>query len=607
MVTHVSGAAEDAALHALAERWLQVVAVAGFVPGRRTRFVLALREMLRELLTAAATEPFDAEPVRRVGARLVELRMADPQVLGASVRLLTDHLPALRDGEAGVARDRMLLVLEQLINGFGAALRQAAMHAGEDLNRSLRVTWEVEKAVLEIQLQHARLHDAVTHLPNRTFLREQLRSIIATGGAGRRFGLCLLRIDDFDDLNDALGHRLGDEVLEAIGWRLGDLVRAWTGEDRGPHGLWTGSDRCLLAHLGGERFVLVVTGTHGAEDMVKLAEQARQAVHTVALPAVDGYELRVRVSAGIVEGAVTARAEPDDWLRDVHLALIWAQKDHRDWAVHDDARARVDIARHRLVAAMPAALERGEFEPYFQPLVSLGGPRIIGLEALVRWPHPTLGVIGPEEFIGPAEQTGLIRPLGHAVLEKACRLGSLWRSRGHDLLISVNLSPWQLDDPGLVASVADVLRRTGLPAGRLQLEITESAAVDSHRGILGELAEFGIRLALDDFGTGQASLASLSRLPVRMVKLAAPLVADLDQPDNAAAVAIVHRTIELCHDLGCTVTAEGIETERQYARLRDLGCDYGQGFRFGRPVSAASISGLLKGGRLWNGEPPPRG
>lgn len=584
-MAHPGKGADETSLNALAQRWLRVVAAAGYVPVRRGKAVTALRDLLRTMVTAAA-----ADPGRWVGARLVELRMADPQVLGASVRLLADRLPELVDGDRRVARDRVLELLEQMINGFGAALRDATMSAAEDMNRAMNVAWQSERIRLQDELHRTRLRDAVTLLPNRVSLRERLRAGIATARAGQRLGVCLLRIDDFGDLNDALGHGCGDDVLAAVGRSLRELVRDWADAP-----LAHDADRCFLAHLGGEQFAVVVAGTHGVQEMIKLADQVRGTLRTVPLPSVDGYELRVRISAGIVEDDAATRTEPDEWLRDAHLALAWAGKGHRGWAVFDHTRAQTDVTRHRLAAAMPVALERGEFEPFFQPLLTLADRRIIGVEALARWRHPTAGVLEPKHFITPAEATGLIRPLGRTLLAQSCRRGGAWRARGHDLLISVNLSPRQLDDPDLIAAVMEALDRADLPAERLQLEITESADVEQHRGVLEQLAELGIRLALDDYGTGYSNLASLSRLPVAMVKLAAGLITDLDKGD-AAAVAVADHIIQLCHALSITVTAEGIETETQYLRLRDLGCDYGQGYLFARPGPAGVINGLLRPG-----------
>ncbi|MDI6098344.1 bifunctional diguanylate cyclase/phosphodiesterase [Actinoplanes sp. NEAU-A12] len=587
-MTHPVRSADESSLNALAQRWLREVAAVGYVPGRRAKPLQEIKELLLELVSAVTAEPFELEPGWRVGARLVELRMADPKVIGVTVRLLTAHLPQLFDGDPDVVGDRVPRVLEQVNNGFAAALRDTAMAIGEDINRAMRVTWQADKSVLQHRLQYARLHDPVTGLPNRAYLREALRRLTAGGGRGR-LGVCLLRVDGFADLNDALGHSHGDGLLEAIGSRLRDLVRSWQDTARDQSTGPEDDDRYLLAHLGGEQFVLVVTGTANAHQMVKVAKLARLALRTVVLPSVDGYVPRVKTSAGIVEAQAGSRTEPDEWLRDVHRALAWARADPGGVMVFEQARARADIVRHRLAAAMPAALERGEFEPYFQPILALADRRVVGVEALARWRHPRAGLLVPAEFIMLAEQTGLIRQLGHTLLEQACRHGAAWRSHGHELLINVNLAAAQLADPGLVAVVADVLYRTKLPAEWLQLEITETAAVDQYRQVLHDLVELGVRLALDDYGTGYASLRSLSRLPVTTVKLAAELVADLEDGDDAAAAAIVRHTIGMCHDLNITVIAEGIETETQYRRLSRLGCDLGQGFLFARPTSASTL------------------
>jgi diguanylate cyclase (GGDEF)-like protein len=587
-MTHTIRDADESSLDALALRWLREVAAVGYVPGRRAKTLREIRELLRRLVSAIAAEPFEPDPGRRVGARLVELRMADPKVIGATVRLLTNGLPRLFDGGPDVVDGRVLQVIEQVSNGFAAALRDTAMAIGEDINRTMRVAWQADESALHQRLQHTRLHDPVTGLPNRAHLRESLRRLAVDGGSGR-LGVCLLRIDGFADLNDALGHGHGDDLLKAIGRRLRDLVQSWMATARDQSTGRDDDDRYLLAHLGGEQFVLVMTGTTNTHQMVKVAKLARLALRTVALPSVDGYAPRVKTSAGIVEAPAGSRGRPDEWLRDAHRALAWAGDDPGGVMLFEQDRAQRDISRHRLAAAMPAAVERGEFEPFFQPILALADRRVVGMEALARWRHPMEGLLGPPRFIMLAEQTGLIRQLGHSLLEQACHRGAAWRARGHELLVGVNLAATQLTDPGLVAAVADVLHRTKLPPECLQLEITESAAVGHCRQVLHDLVELGVRLALDDYGTGVACLRALSRLPVTTVKLAAELVADLEDGDDAAAAAIVRHTISLCHDLNITVIAEGIETEVQYLTLRRLGCDLGQGFLFAEPAAGGAV------------------
>jgi diguanylate cyclase (GGDEF)-like protein len=543
---------------ALAGDWLRGVAAAGFVPGVRARARAALRDLLEEFVAAVRAEPFDPAPGHRIGTDLVDLRMSAPPVIGTTVHLLAGRLPAML-GDQAYVRTRILDLLECLATGFVAAQRDAAVRAAEEMNRAEKIHWRTVQTDLQRQLQQALLHRPDTGLPNEQHLRERLAA--ETGG---RLGLCLLSVDRFAEFTDALGHDHGTRLLTAVAYRLGGGT--------------------FLAHLGDDQFALLVTGTAGADDVVKVADRARRML-AAAIP-IDGHALRVTVTAGVVEGPA-AGVEPGTWLHDARAALSWAHQDQRALAVFDPGRAAADLRRHQLAAAMPAALERGEFQLHYQPLHRLADRAVIGVEALARWQRPgSAEPLAPAHFITLAERTGLIRPLGRLLLEQACRQGAAWRRAGHDLLISVNLSPLQLGDPALPADVADLLHRTGLPAGRLQLEITETAAIVEHRDALTRLAGLGVRLALDDFGTGYSSLAALSTLPFTDAKLAAEFLAD---PPTEA----LRHTISLCHALGMTVTAEGIETAGHEQTLRDLGCDHGQGYLFARPVPAAGVTRLL--------------
>jgi diguanylate cyclase (GGDEF)-like protein len=564
----------DDALRALAEQWLRGVVTAGFVPGVRARARTALRDLLDELVAAVRAEPFDPARGYRVGVELVDLRMAAPAVAGVTVRLFAGRLPAILGGGAEV-EERVLLLLDQLVTGFTTAQRSAAVGAAEQMNRSEKIHWRRVQTDLQKRLQDALLHEAQTGLPNRQFLRKELGERIAAAAPGERLGVCLLGVDGVAELTDALGRDNGDRLLADVAGRLRQVASA---------------GGYFLAHLGEEEFALVVAGTTGHDEVIKAAASARFAL-SPAFP-VDGYSFSVGVTAGVVEDT-PAGTHPDGWLRDAHLALAWARQDRREHAVFEAVRAEADRSRHRLAAAMPVALAKGEFIPHYQPLYRLSDHSIAGVEALARWERPGgLPALNPQQFIGLAERTGLIRPLGRALLEQACRQGAAWRRQGHDLLVSVNLSPLQLGEPGLAAEVADILHRTGLPAGRLQLEITESAAVDEHRDRLRELAAHGLRLAIDDFGTGYANLAVLSRLPVTGLKIAGELVAELDTASSAAADILRH-TVALCHDLGIEVTAEGLETEAREALAGELGCDLGQGYLFARPAPPAEIIRLL--------------
>jgi diguanylate cyclase (GGDEF)-like protein len=496
--------------------------------------------------------------------------MAAPQVAGATVRVLGERMPDLLGGDpAAVAR--LPELVGQVAAGFASAQREAALTAAESMARAEKLTWHRAQLDLQTRLQHALLHEAVTGLPNRAHLRAHLRERIAERDG--RIGVCLLRVEEFADLNKALGHDAGDALLAAIGARIDGLAG-------------------LAAHLGDEHFALVLDDTGGPDDVVKAAEQAARALaRSVDL---DGYTPTLTARCGLVEGPVegtTATA----WLRDASVALDWAVADGVPYAVHQSTRATADLQRHRLTAALPTALDRGEVVAHFQPLYKLSDHSIVGFEALARWDR-----VGPAEFIPFAERTGLIGRIGRHVLAESCAQAARWHSLGHPVTVSVNLSARQLGDRGLVASVADILDRSGLEPESLQLEITESAALDDYHEMLHQLAGLGVRLAVDDFGTGYARLAVLPRLPIHGVKLAAEFLDELDHRDIRGATVLRH-TIAFCRDLGITVTGEGIETVAQEKRLRDLGCHLGQGYLFARPDTAEAATALLTGGR-----PPAR-
>jgi EAL domain-containing protein (putative c-di-GMP-specific phosphodiesterase class I) len=312
---------------------------------------------------------------------------------------------------------------------------------------------------------------------------------------------------------------------------------------------------------------------------------------------VDGHELTVSASVGIVERQV-AGTSPMELMRAADSTVHWAKAaGGARWSIFDAARSRQELARYALAAAIPAALDRGEFHLDYQPLTSLRDGRVLGMEALVRWRHPELGVLRPDTFIGLAEETGLIVRLGSWVLAEACREARTWPAEaGTAPFVSVNLAVCQLHRPGLVQEVQGVLERTGLPPERLQLEITESSmmsTVAEPARALRVLDELGVRIAIDDFGTGYCNLAYLRDLPVTELKVAGEFVAgsraSADDPGSRTNERILTSLVSLAHALGLTVTAEGVETAEQADRLRAIDCDAGQGWHFGRPGPAAQF------------------
>ncbi|WP_327042933.1 EAL domain-containing protein [Micromonospora ureilytica] len=445
-----------------------------------------------------------------------------------------------------------------------------------------------ERYELQQRLRFQALHDPLTGLPNRTLFFETLGRVLDTAGVGQRVGVCFLDLDGFKAINDSLGHDLGDRLLVMIGRRLAACVA--------DHGH-------LVARMGGDEFVILVDGGNDTDDAVAVAEAALAAV---AAPVhVGEHQLAVSASVGIVQ-CPASETSASELMKAADTTLYWAKAAGRGrWAVYDPERGARDIARSALVAGLPAALDRGEFVLHYQPIVSLLEGTMLAVEALVRWEHPELGLIGPDRFIGLAEETGLIVRLGEWVLRRACADAERWRREFPEarLVVSVNLAARQADEPAIVDTVADALQTSGLPAGLLQLELTESAVMGSAGEplrSLHRLAALGVRLAVDDFGTGYSNLAYLRRLPIHCLKLAGPFVEGI-RADGADVAAdhrderIVDALVRLAHALELWVTAEAVETDVQAERLRALRCDTGQGRYFGAPAPADAITARLRG------------
>ncbi|WP_436995391.1 putative bifunctional diguanylate cyclase/phosphodiesterase [Streptomyces sp. enrichment culture] len=440
-----------------------------------------------------------------------------------------------------------------------------------------------ERRLLNLRLRYEATHDALTGLPNRSLFSERLEKALAAG-EDTRFGLCYLDLDGFKAINDSLGHAAGDRLLVEVADRLQSCATA-PGE--------------MVARLGGDEFVALTTGPDVTErDTEELAVRILAALSTPI--SLDGREITVRGSIGIVEGRAGERG-PADVLRSADITMYRAKSagGNRYERADPEADARA-ITRHGLTTALPAALDRGEFFIEYQPLVHLGDGTVHGAEALVRWCHPQHGVLGPDRFIPLAEHTGLIVPLGRWVLEEAVRQARFWKHRhadGGPLRINVNLSPTQLHHPGLVADITDVLDRSGLAPGALCLEVTESALIGADEDLLKplrQLAEMGVDIALDDFGTGYSNLANLRRLPVSVLKLDRSFTRGMQQhPADPVDMKIVEGIVSLAHSLELAVTVEGVETAAQAEQLRAIGCDTAQGWYYARPGAPDRIHSLV--------------
>jgi diguanylate cyclase (GGDEF)-like protein len=437
-----------------------------------------------------------------------------------------------------------------------------------------------ERKAFEDELHQRACYDSLTGLANRRLLVERLDQAQRRSALDRKVhALIFVDVDRFKSINDSLGHVTGDEFLVAIAARMKEVTRS----------------NDLLARFGGDEFVLLLEDVTGLEVAVAAARRICAAVERpIVLP--DGYELVAGVSVGIAltEPGKTA----DDALRNADVAMYEAKTKGGGgiYKVFDKASmGSRSSERLQIEAELRKGLERGELEVYYQPFFSLDQQQIVGAEALVRWHHPTNGLMSPAAFIPIAEETGLILPLGRYVLDRACRQARSIRDQlAVELPISVNLSPRQFSDSGLGTQVATALRATGLPAELLILEITESVVMEDLSGareVMNKLSRLGVRLAIDDFGTGHSSLAYLKQFPVREVKVDRTFVQGI--ADSAVDLAIVRAIIDLADAMGLSAVAEGVETKDQAAALTMIGCPVGQGFYFSRPLPAREFSELL--------------
>ncbi len=422
----------------------------------------------------------------------------------------------------------------------------------------------------------AALFDAVTGLPNRTLLHDRVeQAIIMARRRGSRVAVVTLGLDRFKEINDALGHNCGDQLLQLVGERLAATLRE--------------SDS--VGRLGGDEFGVLlpeINGTTGAADAVERLRRClgeRFEVH--------GVGLEIEATAGV---AVFPDHGDDAelLLQRSGVAMYLAKHQHTGAEVYSDACNVNSRDRLELISELRHAIGRDELVVHFQPIADIARSTVVGTEALVRWDHPRRGFMPPDAFIPLAETTGLIRPLAIYVLEATLRQRRDWAAAGLDLRVSVNLSTRNLLDPVLPASIADLLGRFATPASALTVEVTETAVmVDPPRAAetLGQIAEQGVKIAVDDFGTGYTSLSWLKRLPVTTLKVDRSFVMEMDRNDNDAA--IVRSTVNLARDLGLEVIAEGVETKAAWERLEALHCDLAQGYLLSRPLPATELTPWL--------------
>ncbi|MGH3204069.1 MAG: putative bifunctional diguanylate cyclase/phosphodiesterase, partial [Streptosporangiaceae bacterium] len=441
-----------------------------------------------------------------------------------------------------------------------------------------------DQVALRQQVTHLTFHDGLTGLPNRAWVEERARDLLRDPAAPRRVGVIFLDLDRFTAVNDSVGHGAGDLVLAQAARRLRAAVPA----------------HYTVARWGSDEFAVLVENAGGAAEVSEIAERLVGAIAAEPFR-VAGQQIALTASVGV---ALAGRDpgtpdHPDDptglVLRNADVAMSRAKEAGGDRAEVYAAHMHADVIRRlEIVTDLQHAIGNGELTLQYQPIVKLATSRVVGAEALVRWWRGG-EVIPPREFLGAAEESGLIVPLGEWVLRQACAQGAAWRRASWDVGVAVNLSARQITAPGFTARVAAILAETGLPSTALTVEVNERILVEQDGLIadrLAELHQMGVRMAIDDFGIGYASLAYLRQLPLDIIKIDPSFVAGLGHDDTLTL--LTRTVVQVGRDLGLRVIAEGIEQPRQLSVLREMGCDYGQGFLVARPMAAPGVEALIR-------------
>ena len=503
---------------------------------------------------------------RLLGMTLAETLRLSPVLAEDTLecgRVIAEQLEMAR------SRSRDLLT-QELPDGRIVTIAHEPMAGGGFVDTVTDVT---EQRAAAARIAHMALHDPLTDLPNRALFRERLEQALHRIPRGEACAVLCLDLDQFKSVNDTLGHPIGDALLKAVTARLLRLVRPTD----------------TIARLGGDEFAIVQSSVNHPQDATTLSVRL---LRELSLPyELEGHQVVIGTSIGIAV-APSDGTDPDQLLKNADLALYQAKGDGRGRYRYFEPEMDTEMqARRLLELELRGALSAGEFELYYQPLVNLKRNAITGFEALLRWNSRTRGMVSPASFIPLAEEIGLINPIGEWVMREACREAATWPA---GLKVAVNVSAVQFRGQNLVQAVHQALKHAGLPANRLEIEVTESVLVDDVEGaikLLHELKGLGVGISMDDFGTGYSSLSYISRFPFDKIKIDQSFVRDLGK--KADCMAIIRAVTGLCDSLGVTANAEGLETEEQLTMLRAECCTEVQGFLISRPLPSSGISQLL--------------
>ncbi|HEX6188214.1 MAG TPA: EAL domain-containing protein [Pyrinomonadaceae bacterium] len=477
-----------------------------------------------------------------------------------------------------------------------ARAEQAERHV-EELNRHIA---EQERIGAQLQeskdhFRHAAFHDTLTNLPNRALLAENLKFVIerAKQHEDYQFAVLFLDLDRFKNVNDSLGHSIGDQLLIAMARRLEHCIRE--------------SD--MVARLGGDEFAILLDGLSDSGVATNMARRIQAKLESPFN--LSGHEVFTTTSIGIAMSS-TGYDHPEAMLRDADTAMYRAKAQGKAcYEVFDKGMHARAVYLLQMENDLRRAIDREEFRVHYQPIVSLDTGQLAGFEALIRWQHPERGFVSPGDFISLAEDTGLIVPIGMWVLKEACQQLAKWQWQSHttrNLFMSVNLSSKQLAQSALVNQIRDVLQESHVEPKHLKLEITESAVMENAETavqLLRRLKALGVQLSIDDFGTGYSSLGYLHRFPVDILKIDRSFIGRIGEA--AENIEIVRTIVSLADNMGMEVVAEGVETLAQFSQLRMLKCQFGQGYLFSRPVEASAIDGWISRTPDWQVALFPKG
>jgi len=589
LVEALSGSVSDGAAIAIASAVLfglvlaRATGLAGEVADRRSE--ARFRSLVDNALDAIVV--VDSGGAIRFHTRSAEtvLGRTSPDLVGCALGGLLERDDAHAFGSILAGLNEAASVEWRVRRGDGA-LRDLEVDAA-DLRRDPTVGGIVltmrdvtDRKRLDEELRRQAFHDGLTDLPNKALFLDRVDHALSRAERdGGSVGLLFLDLDEFKMVNDSLSHAVGDELLRAVAGRLVTSVRPGD----------------TVARFGGDEFAILLEGSDMEDAAIRAAERVQRAL---AIPfRVGAEELPVRVSIGVAVGGPGGHT-PDALLRDADLAMYAAKKAGKARSIMFEPVMHEEAMRRReIISELQASIDEGQLVAYYQPVVDVATSVTRGAEALVRWLHPTKGLIPPNDFIPIAEATGLIAPIGRFMLREACRQTAEWLRANvvaDGFYVSVNVSARHLQDACVVDDVRSALSNSGLPASALLLEITESALLDDldpNTSRLQDLKDLGVRLAVDDFGTGYSSLSYLSRFPLDIIKIDKSFIDNVDTREGAA---IVRAVVDLSHTLGLSIIAEGVEESDQAISLEGLGCEMAQGYLFARPLTSVAMADRMR-------------